>query len=74
MNTRESHQRKLVDGSDPFYKKSAVEIVNPPNGSWGIVQIQPTKGVPSNPWNPPNGSWGIVQILPSHSGDLENSR
>ena len=32
----------------------------PPNGSWGIVQIQPTKQVQVKPWNPPNGSWGIV--------------
>jgi hypothetical protein len=55
----------------PFYKKSAVETVNPPNGSWGIVQILPTKRVPSNPWNSLNGSWGIVQIVLSHSGDLE---
>ena len=37
---------------------------NPPNGSWGIVQILPTGKVLMKPWNPPNGSWGIVQILP----------
>ena len=37
-----SHQRKLVDGSNPFYKKSAFETVNPPNGSWWIVQILPS--------------------------------
>jgi len=32
---------------------------NPPNGSWGIVKVQPT---PTDELflNPPNGSWGIV--------------
>ena len=42
--TLESPQRQLGDCSDPTYRKPhAFETRNPPNGSWGIVQIQPTK-------------------------------
>jgi hypothetical protein len=58
INGDESPQRELADRSDPAYRKSATKRWNPPNGSWGIVQIQPTKGVPSKPWNPPNGELG----------------
>jgi hypothetical protein len=36
-----SHQRQLVDGSNPAYKKEAL-LPNPTNGSWWMVQIQPT--------------------------------
>src|SRR5258705_3484017 len=39
----ESHQRKLVDGSDPFYNNSLVrKLLNPTNGSWWMVQIPST--------------------------------
>jgi glycosidase len=34
-----SHQRQLVDGSDPFYEQSAYSSSNPTNGSWWMVQI-----------------------------------
>src|SRR6266480_304141 len=37
----ESHQRKLVDGSDPSYRGELSESANPTNGSWWIVQILP---------------------------------
>jgi predicted lysophospholipase L1 biosynthesis ABC-type transport system permease subunit len=32
----ESHQRQLVDGSDPTYQVTTPETVNPTNGSWWI--------------------------------------
>jgi hypothetical protein len=35
----ESPQRKLGDCSDPFYMRARTEFLNPPNGSWEIVQI-----------------------------------
>src|SRR6266545_7040763 len=38
------------------------DSANPPNGSWGIVKVQPTKACPR--LNPPNGSWGIVKVQP----------
>jgi len=37
--------------------------LNPPSGSWGMVQVQPTDG--SAFPNPPSGSWGMVQVQPS---------
>ncbi|MGH9753294.1 MAG: hypothetical protein ACREA2_10970, partial [Blastocatellia bacterium] len=33
---------------------------NPPNGSWGMVKVQPTQNA-SPRLNPPNGSWGMVK-------------
>jgi len=36
----ESHQRKLVDGSDPFYLSRRLRFLNPTNGSWWFVQVQ----------------------------------
>src|SRR5262249_8170166 len=44
--------------------------LNPPNGSWGIVKVQPT---PTDNLflNPPNGSWGIVKVQPSPYGRLD---
>jgi hypothetical protein len=30
-----------LDGSDPAYRE-VTETLNPPNGSWGIVQIRPS--------------------------------
>ena len=36
-------------------------ILNPPNGSWGIVQIQPTRRNVMKNENPPNGSWGMFR-------------
>jgi hypothetical protein len=38
-----SHQRKLVDCSDPVYKGALAESENPTNGSWWMVKIQPPK-------------------------------
>ena len=38
--------------------------LNPPNGSWGIVKVQPTQ-TDNLFLNPPNGSWGIVKVQPS---------
>jgi len=43
---------------------------NPPNGSWGIVKVQPTPQA-ANFLNPPNGSWGIVKARPSSVGCLK---
>jgi hypothetical protein len=43
VKTPKSHQRKLVDGSDPAYKDWLWVFTNPTNGSWWMVQIQPTK-------------------------------
>ena len=43
-------------------------FLNPTNGSWWMVQIQPTKKrlrLVSD--NPTNGSWWIVQIQPTDS-------
>ena len=38
-----SHQQQLVDRSSPTYlRRFAVTFVNPTNGSWWIVQVQPT--------------------------------
>ena len=39
VRTRKSPQRQLGDSSDPTYKIRGAEFLNPPNGSWGIVQI-----------------------------------
>ena len=37
------HPRQWVDGSSPTYKKSDTDsIANPTNGSWWIVQVQPS--------------------------------
>ncbi len=36
----ESPQRQLGDCSGPAYKAKASGL-NPPNGSWGIVQVRP---------------------------------
>jgi REP element-mobilizing transposase RayT len=38
----ESHQRQLVDSSDPFYSCTGPPAHNPTNGSWWIVQILST--------------------------------
>ena len=35
----ESHQRQLVDDSDPFYADVLRRTSNPTNGSWWMVQI-----------------------------------
>jgi hypothetical protein len=43
MKESESPQRKLGDCSDPFYMRARTELLNPTNGSWWIVQIQPPK-------------------------------
>ncbi len=37
---------------------------NPPNGSWGMVKVQPSQGSTSF-HNPHNGSWGMVKVQPS---------
>jgi len=38
----------------------------PPNGSWGIVKVQPTKERLS--LESPKGSWGIVKVQPTEAG------
>ena len=43
-------------------------FANPPNGSWGIVKVQPTKS--GSLLNPPNGSWGIVKVQPAAEAGL----
>jgi len=48
----------------------AQKVANPPNGSVGIVQTQPTKAKFEKYSNPTNGRWWIVQVRPfSHSDD-----
>ncbi|MBI3949073.1 MAG: hypothetical protein HY314_01255 [Acidobacteria bacterium] len=37
----QSHQRQLVDASDPTYTTEHPPLVNPTNGSWWILQVQP---------------------------------
>src|ERR1700754_990602 len=41
--TLKSHQRQLVDSSDPFYKDTQPCWKNPTNGSWWMVQIVSTR-------------------------------
>ena len=42
-NDRKSPTRECGDGSDPAYKRAAIKTIgNPPHGSVGMVQIQPT--------------------------------
>jgi len=41
---------------------SHAHLLNPTNGSWWIVQAQPTKEAFFP--NPTNGSWWIVQVQP----------
>jgi len=41
--TLKSHQRQLVDSSDPFYKGTQPCWKNPTNGSWWMVQIVSTR-------------------------------
>src|SRR5215510_6543900 len=45
-------------------------FLNPPNGSWGMVKVRPTKKAAL--LNPPNGSWGIVKVRPTKEGALLN--
>jgi hypothetical protein len=42
-----SHQRQLVDGSDPFYgTRQHMRLRNPTNGSWWMVQVRTIYVVP----------------------------
>jgi len=61
--------RKSAVGTVPRAMRARIRLdssANPPNGSWGIVKVQPT---PTEKLflNPPNGSWGIVKAQPSVS-------
>jgi hypothetical protein len=47
------------------------KLRNPTNGSWWIVQIQPTTDNALETENPTNGSWWIVQIQPTTDKALE---
>ena len=42
--------------------KSTAKRWNPPNGSWGIVQILPTRKVLRNPGMPPTGVGGLFRF------------
>ena len=53
-------------------KRNLMKNVNPPNGSWGIVQILSGKRNVMKNQNPPNGSWGIVQILSRKRNVMKN--
>jgi len=55
-------------GSQTRQDKGEERRLNPPNGSWGIVKVQPT---PTDELflNPPNGSWGIVKVQPFPYGN-----
>jgi hypothetical protein len=45
----QSHSRQCVDCSDPTYQRARFEEdSNPTNGSWWIVQVQPTNHHSSN--------------------------
>src|SRR5258705_2297689 len=41
VKTQKSHPREWVDYSDPVLPAAVTEVLNPINGSWWIVQIQP---------------------------------
>src|SRR5262249_9573957 len=59
----ESHQRQLVDASDPFYTTQP-QILNPTYGSGWIVQILSTNIAPHHrPRIPPMAVGGCLQIL-----------
>src|SRR6266480_2197342 len=58
----ESHQRQLVDCSDPSYRGELSESANPTNGSWWIVQILPTEA-----------SFQSLRIPPTEVGGLFRS-
>jgi hypothetical protein len=53
----QSHQRQLVDGSNPTYKKDAF-LLNPTNGSWWMVQVRPSTHQPQ-----PDTSWNVISNL-----------
>src|SRR5262249_3905068 len=40
------------------------DLLNIPNGSWGMVKVRPTEKLFFLP-NPPNGSWGMVKVRPT---------
>ena len=59
-----SHQRQLVDSSDPTYKSDReIASSNPTNGSWWIVQIlqrcRRNTGIRRDLNNPPTAVGGI---------------
>jgi hypothetical protein len=47
METQKSHQRQLVDGSDPTYKSTHRETRNPTNGSWWMRSDPTLHGGPA---------------------------
>src|SRR5260370_32326684 len=61
--TAESHQRQLVDCSDPTYDgQDSPKPQNPTNGSWWIVPIQPTTDrTLRNPRIPPTAVRGLFK-------------
>src|SRR5215217_9098599 len=63
-SSRESHQRQLVDRSDPFYKHGTPEFSGiPPTAVGGSFRSFLQTRYPRVLGNPTNGSWWIVQIL-----------
>jgi hypothetical protein len=63
---RESHQRQLVDGSDPAYKKNCTKTKRiPPTAVGGWFRSCLQENLHQNQENPTNGSWWMVQILPT---------
>ncbi len=75
QNDRKSPTRKCGDGSDPTYREPRSKTIgNPPHGSVGMVQIQPTEShEASRVWmvaagrrdlnNPHTAVWGIHKSL-----------
>src|SRR6201991_2329551 len=60
----QSHQRQLVDGSDPFYLAVRQRVGPiPPTAVGGWFRSFLPCGPPTCRSNPTNGSWWMVQIL-----------
>ena len=72
MSDQVSSKRRLLEYcgtavwgySKPCLQQEVLYLLNTPNGSWGIIQIQPTGKRVITFWNTPSGSWGIVLVQP----------
>ena len=64
-----SHPRQWVDSSSSFYKRRPRSFFpNPPHGSVGIVQAQPTQAPPLPCPESHQRSWWIVHTRPTRRG------
>ncbi len=49
------------------------DLLNPPNGSWGILNVQPTPNTALCYLESPDGSRGIVNVQPSNTVNTHRS-